>query len=254
MNLKSGCLWGLLWLSAQALAVERMTVQVLEALPHDINAFTQGLEWHDGRLFESTGLYGQSSLRRLGHDTAAPERMITLSDSLFGEGLARVGKRLVQLTWREGVALVWRLPELQLSRAFSYQGEGWGLCFDGDSLWMSDGSTALQQRSPKDFALQQRLEVHLGGYPQGRLNDLACVGEHIYANVWKEAHILRINKHSGEVDGVIDASPLLPLSGRVRHREAVLNGIAHNENTGEFYLTGKWWPRLFRVRFVQAPG
>ncbi|OXY81212.1 glutaminyl-peptide cyclotransferase [Oceanimonas doudoroffii] len=244
----------LLWLSLPAVAVERLTVRVLETLPHDINAFTQGLEWHDGRLFESTGLYGQSSLRWLEGDSGEPGRRIMLADSLFGEGLARVEDRLVQLTWREGLALVWQLPELRLLKAFSYQGEGWGLCFDGDSLWMSDGSATLQRRDPADFTLQRRLNVRLGGVPQGRLNDLACVGRHIYANVWKQARILRIRKDSGEVDAVIDASALLPLSQRVSHHEAVLNGIAHDQRSGDFYLTGKWWPRLFRVRFVQAPG
>ncbi|AEY00567.1 glutamine cyclotransferase [Oceanimonas sp. GK1] len=252
MNRCSWWLWGMLWLSAPVAAVERLTVQVLEVLPHDINAFTQGLTWHDGQLFESTGLYGQSSLRRLSTRNGEADRQTRLSDSLFGEGVARVGEQLVQLTWREGLALVWRLPELELETAFSYEGEGWGLCFDGDSLWMSDGSATLQRRHPADFALQQRLTVRLQGRPQSRINDLACAGEYIYANVWKKAHILRIHKASGEVDGVIDAAPLLPLSGRVAHREAVLNGIAHNPDTGEFYLTGKWWPRLFRVRFVQA--
>ncbi|WMC10174.1 glutaminyl-peptide cyclotransferase [Oceanimonas pelagia] len=242
----------LLALSGQAMAVERLTVRVLETLPHDINAFTQGLEWHQGRLYVSTGLYGQSSLRRLNGRNGELELQMALADSLFGEGLARVGERLVQLTWREGLALVWRLPGLELEMAHSYEGEGWGLCFDGDHLWMSDGSASLQRRSPVDFSLQQRLEVRLDGRSQPRLNALACAGEHIYANVWKQARILRIHKASGEVDGVIDASPLLPLSDRVAHREAVLNGIAHNPETGEFYLTGKWWPRLFRVRFVQA--
>ncbi|MDP5293174.1 glutaminyl-peptide cyclotransferase [Oceanimonas sp. CHS3-5] len=247
-------LWALLTLSAPVMAVERLTVRVLDSLPHDINAFTQGLEWHEDRLYVSTGLYGQSSLRRLDPRNGEADRQTLLADSLFGEGLARVDERLVQLTWREGLALVWRLPELELETAFSYEGEGWGLCFDGDSLWMSDGSATLQRRSPVDFTLQQRLEVRLHGRPQSRLNDLACVGDYIYANVWKETHILRIHKASGEVDGVIDASSLLSSSGRVQHREAVLNGIAHNPHTGEFYLTGKWWPRLFRVRFVQASG
>lgn len=248
--------FGMLWLAlcVPAIAVEQLRVEVLETLPHDSAAFTQGLVWHEGWLYESTGRYGQSSLRRLNVRTGEAERQLSLSADLFGEGLARVEDKLVQLTWREGRALVWRLPELELETAFTYQGEGWGLCFDGESLWMSDGSATLQRRSPTDFALQQRLTVRLHQQPQYLLNDLACVEEYIYANVWKATYLLRINKHTGEVDGVIDGAPLLSLSGRTTHPEAVLNGIAHNPHTGEFYLTGKWWPRLFRVRFVQASG
>ncbi|OYD24554.1 glutaminyl-peptide cyclotransferase [Oceanimonas baumannii] len=256
MKPAGGMLWGLLLLllAAQVRAVEQLAVEVMETLPHDVNAFTQGLEWHDGRLYESTGLYGQSGLRQLKAYNGEAERHLPLSATLFGEGLARVDNQLVQLTWKEGRALVWRLPGLKMETGFTYQGEGWGLCYDGRQLWMSDGSAHLQQRSKTDFVLQQRLTVRLHGQPQHRLNALACVGEHIYANVWKETYILRIQKDSGRVDAVIDASSLLPLSGRKRHPEAVLNGIAYRPDTGEFYLTGKWWSRLFKVRFVQVSG
>lgn len=245
-------LWLLYWLAAPLPAAEALKVEVLQSLPHDIRAFTQGLEWHEGLLYQSTGLYGQSSIRVLNAGNGKLKQQRLLSGSLFGEGITRVGNRLIQLTWKEGRALVWRLPELAMESGFTYEGEGWGLCYDGRHLWMSDGSASLQQRRLSDFGLQQRLPVTLNGKLQYQLNALACVGEHIYANVWKQSHILRIHKASGRVDGVIDATALLPLSGRIKDADAVLNGIAHDPQTGDFYLTGKWWSRLFRVRFVPA--
>ncbi|WP_375057097.1 glutaminyl-peptide cyclotransferase [Zobellella sp. DQSA1] len=236
--------------TALSTPVERLEVEVLAVLPHAPDAFTQGLLVHQGRFYESSGRYGRSSLRELEPASGEELRRVDLADSLFGEGLALVEDWLIQLTWREGVALVYRLDDFALIGVHQYGGEGWGLCYDGEALWMSDGSAALQRRDAVDFSLLERVEVTLDGEPQYRLNELACVGEHVYANVWHDHRILRIHKASGRVDAVIDAAALLPLSRRPAEREAVLNGIAHDPAQGVFYLTGKLWPRLFKVRFV----
>lgn len=230
--------------------VERLGIEVMETLPHDPAAFTQGLLLHDGYLYESTGLYGRSSLRKVDPESGEVVQRLALDSAYFGEGLERVGNRLIQLTWKEGLALVYDLDTLTLVQAHQYGGEGWGLCFDGESLWMSDGSATLYRRDPVDFSPQSSVTVMQQDWPQDRLNDLACVGDYIYANIWKEHRIVRIDKLSGRVDADIDATPLLALSGRPADPEAVLNGIAHDPKGDEFYLTGKHWPSMFRVRFV----
>ena len=237
---------------ANELVVEKWLVEVVATLPHESDAFTQGVLLHQGYLYESTGLYGRSSLRKVDPDNGKVVQRLALDPGYFGEGLERVGNRLIQLTWKEGLALVYDLDTLSLVQAHQYGGEGWGLCFDGEALWMSDGSATLYRRDPVDFSRQSSVTVMQEGWPRDRLNDLACVGDYIYANIWKEHRIVRIDKRSGRVDADIDASPLLALSGRPADPEAVLNGIAHDPKRDEFYLTGKLWPRMFRVRFVPA--
>ncbi|WP_245748848.1 glutaminyl-peptide cyclotransferase [Oceanisphaera psychrotolerans] len=241
-------------LPAQAddITVERLGVEIMATLPHAADAFTQGLLLHDGYLYESTGLYGQSSLRKINPATGEVLQRLALDPGYFGEGLTRVGNQLIQLTWKEGLALVYDVSSLSLVQAHQYGGEGWGLCFDGEALWMSDGSATLYRRDPLDFSLLGQVEVTQRELPRHRLNDLACVGDHVYANIWKEHRIVRIDKRSGIVDAEIDTTPLLDLSGRPADPEAVLNGITHDPKGDEFYLTGKFWSRMFRVRFVPA--
>jgi glutaminyl-peptide cyclotransferase len=244
----------LCWLPvlAEESAVALWDLEVVATLPHEPDAFTQGLLLHEDYLYESTGLYGRSSLRKVNPKTGEVVQRLALDPAYFGEGLERVGNRLIQLTWKEGLALVYDLNSLSLVQAHQYGGEGWGLCFDGEALWMSDGSATLYRRDPVNFSLQDSVTVMRADWPQSRLNDLACVGGYIYANVWKEHRIVRIDTRSGRVDADIDATPLLALSGRPMDPEAVLNGIAHDPMRDEFYLTGKFWPRMFRVRFVPA--
>lgn len=230
-------------------AVEQLRVEVVERLPHDIRAFTQGLVWHQDMLYESTGLYGHSSLRKVNPLTGEVLAKLALDPAYFGEGLALVGEHLIQLTWREGLALVYDREDLSLQQAFQYGGEGWGLCFDGRELWMSDGSSRLYRRNPDNFALKGQLVVTLNDQPQAKINDLACVGEYIYANIWKAPRLVRINKTSGRIEAEIDASALVAESGKGRDPEAVLNGIAYDEQAEVFYLTGKHWPTLFKVRW-----
>lgn len=231
--------------------VEQLTIRVLTEIPHDAAAFTQGLLFHDGHFYESTGLYGRSSLRKL--DASSGKRVLKrkLNSKYFGEGLARVGQQLIQLTWLEGRAFVYDLADFSLQQEFQYQGEGWGLCFDDERLWMSDGSSLLQRRNPEDFSAQGQLKVTLYGEPLDQLNELACVGNHIYANIWHDERIVRINKSSGQVDAIIDASALIAASGRSADPEAVLNGIAYDEQAEVFYLTGKLWPKIFKVQWQE---
>lgn len=229
---------------------EDLRLKVVRVLPHDPKAFTQGLVFHDGKLYESTGLHGRSSLRRVDPESAMVERKVDLPADLFGEGLARVGGRLVQLTWQEGRALVWNLTTMGKETEFSYAGEGWGLCFDGHHLIMSNGSERLALRHPETFVTTREVVVRRAGKPVRFLNELECVGEVVYANVWQENHIARIDLRTGEVTGWIDASGLLTPE-EVRQAD-VLNGIAYLPSTGHLLITGKLWPKAFEVEIVPA--
>jgi len=227
-------------------------VEVLETMPHDPGAFTQGLLWHEGHLYESTGQYGESTLRRVDTTSGQVLSSRSLPTELFGEGLARVEDRLVQLTWREGTALVWDLEELSELRRQEYAGEGWGLCFDGDHLVMSDGTSLLTFRDPETFQVVREVEVRLRDGAVGRLNELECVAGWIYANVYTTDWIVQIEPQSGRVHALIDASGLL--AQEETRGVDVLNGIAYDAERQVFYLTGKLWPKLFAVRFVGSEG
>lgn len=242
--------------------------QVLNVFPHDPQAFTQGLLWHDGFLYESTGLRGRSSLRRVEVTTGAvqqlrpvnrPAEQLTGANALpdyFAEGLERVGDRLIQLTWTAGEAFIYDLATFELLDTFAYEGQGWGLCYDGRYLFMSDGSGFLDVREAATFDLIVSMAVTLNGslIQANLLNELECVGDHVYANLWQTDYIVRINKFNGVIDAVIDASALLDEAEKralqARNSNAVLNGIAYNPETDTFYVTGKHWDKLFEVRFV----
>jgi glutamine cyclotransferase len=219
--------------------------------PHDPEAFTQGLVFADGRFYESTGLYGESSLREVIPESGEVLRSLPLDARYFGEGLALADDRLIQLTWRSGVAFVWDADTFEQLDTFRYETEGWGLCFDGEELWMSDGSATLVRRDPDTFAIRGRVDVTNRGEPVALLNELECVGEHVYANVWQTDTIVRIHKDSGRVAATIDAGGLLTTEERAAlNAQAVLNGIAWDPETERFWLTGKLWPALFEVEFA----
>jgi glutamine cyclotransferase len=237
-------------MTACAGAPAELTATAVERYPHDPGAFTQGLLLADGLLYESTGLYGASSLREVDPATGRVIRIRPLPANLFAEGLALVGDRLVQLTWREGRAIVYSRETFDQIGGFRYQGEGWGLCFDGEALWMSDGSSQLTVRDPQTFEVLRRQAVTSGGEPVPRLNELECVGEHVYANVWQTDTIVRIVKASGRVDATIDAAGLLAPDQRAGlSPDAVLNGIAYDPENDRFLVTGKLWPVMLEVRF-----
>ena len=216
--------------------------------PHDPAAFTQGLLWYDGSLYESTGQYGESTLRRVDLASGRVEQRVDLAAEFFGEGLERVGERLVLLTWKEQVALVFDLASFEEVERRHYLGQGWGLCFDGVDLVRSDGTARLSFHDAKSFSQLRQVEVRLGGRPLANLNELECVDGMVWANVWQTDSLVAFDPDSGEVTTVVDASGLL--TEEERADAGVLNGIAHLDGTDRFLLTGKHWPWVFEVRFV----
>jgi glutamine cyclotransferase len=230
-------------------APPRGRVRVVAVHPHDSAAFTQGLLWHRGRLYESLGGYGSSRLREVEPATGRVVREVALPAGEFGEGLALVGERLIQLTWHEGIARVWRLEDFALLATWRYTGEGWGLTFDGRELVQSDGGATLTFRSADDFSPRRTLRVRRGGRPEAYLNELEWADGALYANVWQSDEIVRIDPASGEVVAVFDAGGLLPAA--VRAETDVLNGIAYEPERRRFFVTGKLWPQLFEVELVE---
>jgi glutaminyl-peptide cyclotransferase len=228
--------------------VHRLRTHIVAKYPHRRDAFTQGLLWHDGFLYESTGQYGQSSLRKVRLKDGKVLALEPLEPRIFGEGLALVGDSLIQLSWRSGRALRWDLESLEHEDTLSYSGEGWGACFDGDALVTSDGSAQLKFRDPQTLEVRRKVDVRKNGRAIYRLNELECVGSEVYANVWQKNEIVRIDAKTGRVTASIDASGLL--SGSDAAGTDVLNGIAFVPETGHFLLTGKLWPYLFEVDFV----
>ena len=231
--------------------VAELGYEVKRTLPHDTLAYTQGLLIHDGVFFESTGRYGKSEVRRVDVATGRVLRSHALSQEHFGEGLALVGDRLFQLTWKAGLAFVYDAATLAPADTFEYEGEGWGLCHDGESLIMSDGSGTLKRRDPDTFDLRGEIAVTRDGFSVRSLNELECAGEHIYANIYQSDEIVRIDGKTGNITGRLDAFSLSLAAGRPTDPGAVLNGIAHDDRTGTFFLTGKLWPAMFEVAIIE---
>jgi glutaminyl-peptide cyclotransferase len=229
-------------------AVQHLRVEVDERRPHDATSYTEGLVMVDGRLYESTGLYGESMLREIDPQSGPVLRSVALDPRYFGEGIAVVDDHLIQLTWQERTALVYDLVDLHLTGSFSYTDEGWGLCYDGDRLVMSSGTSRLQFRDRATFALLGSVEVTNAGEPVEDLNELECVDGNVYANVNQTATIVRIDPTNGQVTAVIDGSALFAEAAAAGG--GVMNGIAYDASTSTFLLTGKHWPTLFEVRLV----
>ncbi|MCY4061203.1 MAG: glutaminyl-peptide cyclotransferase [Chloroflexi bacterium] len=240
-------------LQAQSTEVARFIPKVLRVLPHDGDAFTQGLLWHEGYFYESTGLYGESTLRRVNIESGESQVMLSIDEAYFAEGLERVDDKLIQLTWKAGVAFVYDLASFDLIDTIEYEGEGWGLCYDGRFFFMSDSTPYLSLRDAATFELIVRAAVTYQGQivPPQLLNELECVGDHIYANAWNTDFIFRIDKWTGEVNAVIDASTLLTDAERAALPPGgVLNGIAYNPESETFFITGKKWKQIFEVVFI----
>ncbi len=237
--------------ASPAEAPQRLVVKVISVRPHDPGAYTQGLLLHKGSLFESTGLHGSSSLREVDPRTGEVKRRVSLAREIFAEGLALVEDRLIQLTWQEQKAFLYRLADFSRTGELRYDGEGWGLCWDGRRLVMTDGSDRLTFRDPQTFAVLGEVGVTLNGQPVNQLNELECVEGAVYANVWQTDDIMRIDPASGRITAVIDASGLL--TPAERQRAEVLNGIAWDPAAKTFLITGKLWPKMFEVTFVPRP-
>ncbi len=233
----------------QRVATERLRAQIVQTYPHDPNAFTQGLVLAGGRLFESTGLEGRSSVREVDLVSGRVLRKLDVPAPVFAEGLALVGTRLFQITWKHETVYTYDRDTFKKGPTFPYSGEGWGLCHDGRELVMSDGSARLTFRGPETFRASREVVVRDGGQPVDQLNELECVGPYVYANVWMTDRIVRVDPKTGAVTATIDASNLL--APAERYGTDVLNGIAHDPSNDTFLITGKLWPKMFRVRFVR---
>jgi glutaminyl-peptide cyclotransferase len=240
--------------------VAQLQVEVLDQYPHDTAAFTQGLELHEGLLYESTGLYGESDARTVEPETGEVVDLVELPDTVFGEGMTLVDDRIWQITWQEQTAFLRDRADLAELDQVSYTGEGWGICYDRDrdQLVMSDGTPELTFRDPTSFEETGTVTVTRDGQPVQRINELECVGDRVWANIWQTDEIVRIDHTTGTVDAVVDASGLL--TDEERASADVLNGIAAApgfgnaaaEESDTFLITGKLWPHLFLVRFIPA--
>lgn len=223
----------------------RAVGEVVTSYPHDPHAFTQGLAFDGSTLFESTGLYGHSSLRRVDLESGRVERLRSLPQEYFGEGLAIVGDDIVQLTWRSGTGFVYDKGTFELKHTFSYDGEGWGLTTDGQRLIMSDGTSWLRLLDTETSSEVRRIQVLDKGVPVKLLNELEWVRGEVWANVWKEPRVVRIDAETGEVLGWVDFTSL-----KEQEPAGVLNGIAVRD--GDLFVTGKNWSNIYRVRIVSA--
>lgn len=221
--------------------------KVIASFPHDTASFTQGLVFADGQLYESTGLNGESTLRRVDVATGQTLQRIDVPPQYFAEGLALVGDELLQLTWQHKLGFVYDRTTFKPKRTFAYPTEGWGIAYDGTSqLVMSDGSDTLTFLDPKSFTPGKKLRVFDAGRPIANLNELEWIEGEIWANVWMTDRIARISPNTGEVNSWIDLSSLFPQSQRVPPAD-VLNGIAYDRATRRIFITGKKWPRLYQI-------
>ncbi|KQN25157.1 glutamine cyclotransferase [Sphingomonas sp. Leaf33] len=232
-------------------AIPLFKVAVVARHPHDARAFTQGLVWHDGSLFESTGKEGRSEVRHVSLADGAVRARQAIPYPQFGEGLARYKDTLVSLTWRDGIAYRWNAKSLKPMGTRRYPGEGWGLASLGDQLVLSDGTSALRFLDPDTLAERRRVTVTVRGRPIDQLNELETVGGEIFANVWQTDYIVAIDPADGHVTRIIDAGAL---SREIAPNDpdAVLNGIAWDPAGKRLFVTGKLWPKLFEVTLVPA--
>ena len=224
--------------------------RIARAFPHDPDAYTQGLLYDSGFLYESTGHYGQSSLRKVELETGAVVQLHQLDDRFFGEGLALFGNRLLQLTWRAHKGFAYRLNSFEPLAEFAYPTEGWGLTCDGELLVMSDGSATLYFRDPFTFAEVSRVAVVAQGRPVPQLNELEWVAGEVFANIWQTDTIARIDPATGQVAGWIDLTGLLSDADRRGSNAEVLNGIAYDPEGERLFVTGKWWPKLYQIELI----
>jgi glutaminyl-peptide cyclotransferase len=230
---------------------QRLTFKVLNVYPHDPAAVTQGLVIHDGILYEGTGRHGESSLRRVELESGTVLQRHDLDEEYFGEGVAVVGGRIFQLTWKACVAIVYDRESFEEVQRFSYHGEGWGLTHDGKHLIMSDGTDTLRFLDPATFREVRRVIVCDKVTPVRQLNELEYIQGKVYANVWQTDRIARIDPETGAVTAWIDLTGLLPAKDR-RADADVLNGIAYDAENGRLFVTGKRWPKLFEIELGPA--
>jgi glutaminyl-peptide cyclotransferase len=231
--------------------VEVIGYTIVGRFPHDTKAFTEGLLYRDGILYESTGREGQSDIRKVRLSDGRVLKSVRLAPTLFGEGITDWKDELISVTWTTGIGFRWNLRQLRKTSQFSYPGEGWGLTQNGTHLILSDGSADLRVLNPKTFGLVRRINVSYNHRPVRKLNELEWVNGRIFANVWETPIIVRINPQTGAVDGVLDLTALVR-SVPTHDRDDVLNGIAYDPATDRLLVTGKNWPTLYALKLTKA--
>lgn len=226
------------------------TYRVINTFPHDPAAFTQGLVYHEGHFFEGTGLWGESSLRKVDLETGTVLQKIDLDARYFGEGITIFDNRIIQQTWQSHIGFVYEVETFDRLTTFAYPTEGWGLTHDGQRLIFSDGTSTIRFLDPSSFAVTSTIQVRDGTQPINKLNELEFVKGEILANVWLTDWIVKIDPPSGQVTGWIDCAGLLPKELRSGNRDDVLNGIAYDRENDRLFVTGKRWPLLFEIEIV----
>ena len=227
--------------------VKNYGFDIVNTWPHDADAYTQGLVFHEGKLLESTGREGKSSLRSVELETGKVLKKIDVPVPFFAEGITLLQGKIYQLTWRQGRGFIYDSGTFEKLGEFSYLGEGWGLTNDGSSLILSDGSNRLRFVDPNNFQVKKTIAVSDRRIPINNLNELEYIQGEIYANIWHEERIVRIDPQTGEIRGWINLTGLKARS-EVNGTEAVLNGIAYDEKSDRLFVTGKLWPKLYEVR------
>lgn len=229
--------------------------RIIATFHHDTSAYTQGLVWHDGQLFESTGLYGRSQIRILDPTTGSLRKAVSIPAERFGEGLALLGDRLYQLTWQHQVGYVYDAVTLARVDSFAYRGEGWGLTTDGQQLIMSDGTDTIRYMDPKTYVVTHSIAVRFATQaPVNKLNELEYINGELFANIYQSDWIIRINPATGIVSEILDFAAI-----PAKHRggaadEDVLNGIAYDPTSGHLLITGKRWRSMLSVALDRPPG
>jgi len=223
-------------------------IEVVNTWPHDAAAFTQGLTWYQGNLYEGTGRNGQSSLRMVDLETGELLKRQNLAQRFFGEGIAIVDDRVYQLTWQSHMGFVYDVDSFEQQKTFFLAGEGWGITFGNDALIVSDGSAYLRFLDPETLQQEKRVQVTLNGNPVQSLNELEFINGEVWANVWYQDVIVRIDPQTGKVNSIVDLSGLYP---QRKSRDEVPNGIAWDEEGQRLFVTGKLWSSLFEINVVE---
>lgn len=250
-NAQALLLAALLPLAAGAMAaIPTYDFKVLRSYPHDAQAFTEGLLYRDGFLYESTGLNGKSSIRKVNLETGKVLQSKDIPPQYFGEGLTVWDDTLVGLTWQTQTGFVFDLKTFELRNQFAYPGEGWGLTQNGKELIMSDGTPTLRFLDPKTFLEVRRVKVTADGIAVAQINELEVVDGEVYANLWHTNTIARIDPANGKIVGWIDLGKLYPDAGKGRNGENVLNGIAYDAEKKRLFVTGKLWPKIYEIKLV----
>jgi len=230
-------------------AVKEYGYRIITEHPQSRDVFTQGLEFHSDLLYQSSGLYGRSFLSSRQLKSATPVQKIKLDNDLFAEGITILNDKLYLVTWKEQTAIVFDLPELVPVKQFAFKGQGWGLTNNGKELIMSDGTNALRFIDPEDFSVIKRLQVTHAGQPLSRINELEWVNGLIYANIWASGWVVIIDPESGQTQGFLDLTELLPKEQKLPSTD-VLNGIAYLQDQNRLFVTGKNWPILYEIRLT----